>query len=1113
MHHTQKLINVTLSLKKGKILGGAMLHQAQHDNNCSVSKQRKGKTILNIFSWKLILPTLFSFSLLFGDGVSFRGKTKDQLIGQPIPLAFANMVTSNYNILPSQINPQRGTFLIIVPDGIVQYLGDFVAFKNSQGFDVDVIALSEAGESAPAIKSTIASKLAEDPMLEYVLLMGDVDGFAAFPSFYYGPDNDVSDQKYTHILGDDNIPDVFIGRLSIDSLSDLAVIIAKTIQYATDPLLYDSDWLSRGLIVAGNYSNSYPIPITPKWTSYWLRDELLDYGYSQIDTVFYPPVQQGAPYIIPAINNGVGIVNYRGWGDANGWHYPEFHVDDVNDLNNGWLTPVFMSYVCNSNDFANNVDPCLSEAVLRGGTPSVPKGGVAFIGPSDLHTSTKYNNVINAYMYDAMLNHSVVELGPAMQAGQSGLLTEFPAQNGPGEAQEFYAHVYNILGDPSLPVYLNTPKEFTFQINEINANDGYVRVKILNENGNPVRGTVVAIMNGNEFLGKSVTLEDGWVVTNVNVDGVNSLDIYANKGGFIQGHAIEPVVDTIGDHILSEIQITQTTGSGNLAFGEELYFSISVENVSGNQTGSFSGLLRIIGDPPVPSITYDLDFPAMNVGETIIISDIGPAVLYEPHYGNIVDGEVEKSNGSKIGDFAIEFELPVFDISFENTSVTPNSTIEPVLSIKSYSNVAYNDIWVNISCMNDSTDCIIGPHDDNSVPVTSIAAFEEQLFTYYADLGIGDISYGSDITLLVEFLKDDHPLFSQEVPIHIEPPSDNIPVAPNNYGYWAYDDTDAGFEQTPTFDWVELDPAHGGSNGTYYQMDDDDHEDIELPYTFKYHGIDYNQITVSSNGWTSFVPCYIDYFWNMSIPMYMGPKAMLAPFSDDLETIDTNNDGNIDVWIHVYTWHDEANGRFIIEWSRALNGYDEVTEETFEIILYDQNAMPTESGNGVIDFQYLEVEDVDVTKNYSTVGIESPTKNYGLQYVFNNLYAPGAAPLADERVIRFTTEAPDNYVAPLAVDDELNPHEFSLSPAYPNPFNPVTHLDLKIPTAERVKVTVVDILGREVAILQNGMMAPGHYKISWNGTNRFGKTVASGTYFSVMKYGEKTKVQKLLLLK
>ena len=1057
---------------------------------------------------KLILPIL-TFSILFSEGISFRGKSKEQLLGQAIPLAFAHIVNNNYNILPSQINPHRGSFLIITPDGLVSYLGDFIAFKNSQGFDVEVVALSEAGESAESIKTAITGKLAEDPMLEYVLLIGDVDGFAEFPSFYYGPDNDVSDQKYTHILGDDNIPDVFIGRLSIDSLSDFAVILTKTIQYARDPLAFNSDWLDRGLIVAGNYSNTYPIPITPKWTSYWLRDELLEYGYSHIDTVFYPPVQQGAPYIIQSINNGVGIVNYRGWGDANGWHYPEFHVEDVNDLNNGWLTPVFMSYVCNSNDFANNVDPCFSEAVLRGGTPTVPKGGVAFIGPSDLHTSTKFNNVINAYMYDAMLNHGVVELGPAMQAGQSGLVKEFPAQNGVGEAQEFYAHVYNILGDPSLQVYVDTPKEFTFQINDINANDGLVRLKILDEIENPVSGAVVSIMNGDEFLGKSVTLDDGWVVTNVNVEGVNSLDIYANKGGFIQGHVIETVVDPIGDHILSNVQITQTSGSENLALGEELYFSISVENVSGSQTDSFLGFLRIL--PGTTAITFDIDFPAMNSGETIVIPNIGPAILYEPYYSNVVDGEIKKSTGDQIGDFSIEFELPVFEISFLNQGITPDSDLFLEIEITNFSSTGYNDIWIELECLNDGENCTVVVNDTAGVN-TSIEPFNTIQLSY-PGASIGDVAFGSDITFLVEFVKNGHTIYTQEVPLHIEPATENLPVAPNNYGYWAYDDTDAGFDHTPAFNWVELDPAHGGSNGTHYQLDDDDHVDIELPFTFKYHGIDYSELTISSNGWTSFEPCYIDYFWNMSIPMYMGPKALLAPFSDDLETIDSDGDGDIDVWIHVYTWHDDANGRFIIEWSRALNGYDEVTEETFEMVLYDQNAMPTESGDGVIDFQYLEIEDVDVTKNYSTVGIEAPEKNYGLQYVFNNVYAAGAAPLEDERAIRFTTEAPENYVAPLAVDEDLSPNEFSLSPAYPNPFNPVTRLDLTIPSPEFVKITIIDILGREVVQLQNGMMVPGYYKISWNGQTQFGKLVGSGTYFAIMKYGEKSKVQKLLLLK
>ena len=1057
---------------------------------------------------KTLILFLLAFAILFGEGVSFRGKTKDQIMGQPIPLAFANMVTSNYEILPSQINPQRGTYMIIAPDGIVQYLGDFVAFKNSQGYDVDVVSLSDAGETATAIKSTITSKLVEDPMLEYVLLIGDVDGFAAFPSFYYGPDNDVTDQKFTHILGNDNIPDVFIGRWSIDSLSDLAVIMVKTIKYVQDPLAFNPDWLGRGLVVAGNYSNSYPIPITPKWTSYWLRDELIDFGYSQIDTVFYPPAQQGAPYIIPSINNGVGIVNYRGWGDANGWHYPEFHVDDVNDLNNGWLTPVFMSWVCNSNDFANNVDPCLSEAVLRGGTPAVPKGGVAFVGPSDLHTSTKYNNVINAYTYDAMLNHGVVELGPAMQAGQSGLLTEFPAQNSPGEAQEFYANVYNILGDPSLPVYLKTPNQFTISIENVYQNDGVVDLTLTGIEGNLVENAVISILNGDGdiLLGKGLTDASGQFMASIEVEDENHLNIYSNKGGFIQGQATVYLLAGTSDLTISNMTVLTESGGEKPSLGELVNFTLDLKNTSSNSSDAFAA--EVVFSDHVSPNSFSVNIPALSANESTTLSSI-EFVIYGADVGQGVLGILNDVNGNKIVEFVVDLEMPTFDINFEN-SVSPSTTIDPSLTISNFCDATYSGILISIETLSGGATVTLNGASD---VFSSFAPFQTLSHGTNYTIDIGDVAYGSDITFLIEFQKMGNTIYSQGVPLHIEPPSDNIPVAPNNYGYWAYDDTDAGFDETPTFDWVELDPAYGGSNGTYYQMDDDDHEDIELPFTFKYHGIDYNQITVSSNGWASFVPCYIDYFWNMSIPMYMGPKALLAPFSDDLETIDTNNDDEIDVWIKVFTWHDEANGRFVIEWSRALNGYDEVTEETFEIILYNQNAMATASGDGVIDFQYLEIEDVDVTKNYSTVGIEAPEKNYGLQYVFNNVYAPGAAPLANERVIRFTTESPDNYVAPLEIDDVLNPTKFSLSPAYPNPFNPVTHLDLKIPVSEKVKITIVDILGREVAILQNGLMVPGQYKISWNGTNGLGDIVASGTYFSVMKYGEKTKVQKLLLLK
>ena len=1050
---------------------------------------------------KLILTILLT-SFSFADGLSFRGKTTENLIQETIPLAFQHFVETELD-LPHLANMNRGSYLIIVPDGLVNYLDQFVSFKKSQGFDVIVSLLSEAGSSSDEIKSFIGATLAEDPMLEYVLLIGDVDGFAALPSFYYGPENDVSDQKYSHLVGDDFIPDVFIGRMSVDNLTDLIVILSKTMKYARDPLAYDQDWLNRGLVVAGNYSNTYPIPITPKWTSYWLRDELLNFGYSNVDTVFYPPTQQGAPQIISAINQGAGIVNYRGWGDANGWHYPEFHVSDVNDLNNGWLTPVFMSYVCNSNDFANNVDPCLSEAVLRSGTPSVPKGGVAFIGPSDLHTSTKYNNIINAYMYDAMLNHKVVELAPAMLAGQLGLQKEFPEQDDAGEAQEFYTHVYNILGDPSLQVYTGTPNLFLFDMDPVYENDGLLDIRITNENEQMVANAVISVMVNGEIVAKGLTDNTGRFLASVDVQNIAEIDIYSNKNDFIQGHFVASVENATSDIHLNQIAVSSEDNDENVALGESFELSISLTNNSDNVAGGFIGSLSF--NAGVEPQLIEVNIPEINSGESaiLVISDL---VIYEPFHSNGAAARLSDNNGIKMGDLVIPVIMPNFDISFSNTNLTPNSTFTPALSIKSYTNADYNDFWVDISCLNDSNDCVVGPNDDFQGNWTSIAAFEEQLFTNNAEIGLGDISYGSDITFFVDFFKGDNSIYSQEVKLHIEPQTESLPVAPSNYGYWAYDNTDSGFDQTPTFNWIELDPSFGGTNGTEYLLDDDDHVDIALPFTFQYHGQAYDGLTISSNGWASFESCYIDYFWNYTIPMYMGPKALLAPFWDDLEVVDEN-------WIRVYTWHDEANGRFIVEWSRVLNGFDETTEETFEIILYSQNAIPTESGDGVIEFQYLIIDDVDATKNYATIGIESPGKNDGIQYSFNHGLASGAAPLENERIIRFTTEAPDNYVAPLGIESEIHPNTFQLSYAYPNPFNPTTHLNVTLGESQYLSVLIYDMLGREINTLVSTWMDAGQHHLSWNGFNLAGEIVSSGPYFIVAKTKNDTRIQKVLFIK
>ncbi|NHZ86295.1 MAG: T9SS type A sorting domain-containing protein, partial [Planctomycetia bacterium] len=94
------------------------------------------------------------------------------------------------------------------------------------------------------------------------------------------------------------------------------------------------------------------------------------------------------------------------------------------------------------------------------------------------------------------------------------------------------------------------------------------------------------------------------------------------------------------------------------------------------------------------------------------------------------------------------------------------------------------------------------------------------------------------------------------------------------------------------------------------------------------------------------------------------------------------------------------------------------------------------------------------------------------------------------------------------------PHQFSLGDNYPNPFNPTTTVEFKLPIGADVKLNVYNLLGERVATIYNSYAQPGNYKATWNGLDLNGNQVPSGTYLFELDAGEYFhQVKKMTMMK
>ncbi len=808
-------------------------------------------------------------------------------------------------------------------------------------------------------------------------------------SSYHGE----GDHPYITLAGSDYIGDAFVGRISISSTSQLSNIVTKTLNYERSPYVTDPAWFTRALLVGDPGSSGLSTVMTNRFI-----DEVTEqYGYSSNILVFNG---SWVSQIANGINAGVSYFNYRGYLGMSGWG-----DSDTNGLNNGPKLPFATILTCGTGSFTGSAR---SEAFLRAGSVSVPKGAIGAVGTATTGTHTLYNNCVAGGIYQGIFHEQMPYAGQALERGRINLDITYPSN--PSNYVQIFSHWNNLMGDPSVELWTSGPQTLTVTAPAtLPATAEWLTVTVVDELGYPVESAWITALQGDDVVFvSSYSNPDGIAVLDLMGLNLEDLTLTVTKHNFIPSQQTISVDSTTHPVLLSASGFTETIGNGDgiANAGETFEFTFTVSNDA---------------DTALQNISLTATSEFGQVGEyTLANLDVGATftsnalpIAIPSDYAGIAEVDVFleiDANGTGWSDHrrmpVIGPFIEVVELSEPGTGATsfdPGEITDLVLDL---TNRGRGDA-TGISAVLHSSSLDVTVMDSTATFGGILAGADGDNSADYFSLELGSqLTVGVQVPMSVSFTDASGYTVQRQILIPVGTPTAGDPLGPDAGGYFCYDDGDLAYALAPIYNWIEIKPGEGGFAGTQVAINDhgENQEDIvnvTLPFAFGFYGQDYNEIGIASNGYISLGASDVAMFRNYPMPAAMGPSPSIAAFWDDLVL---GGDAS------VYTYYHTALHYFVIEWFEMINRFDNNSLETFQIILYDPDYYGSTDGNGDVRIQWKEFNNVDVGTgwssshaNYATVGIENETATVGLQYTYNNTYPVQAHVLSDESAVLFTT--------------------------------------------------------------------------------------------------------------
>ncbi|MES9972374.1 MAG: C25 family cysteine peptidase [Candidatus Thiodiazotropha sp.] len=449
----------------------------------------------------------------------------------------------NWEIIQPDFGPNykfyTADYLFIYPDSsYADEIKPLVDQKKARGFKVTEMNVADdiGASTCTAIRSAIQAWEASVPFSHdaYALLVGDTDVIPHCTS----PDGDQTDDLYASTDGDDLEEEIYLGRLSVDSETDLANQVDKILTYEDHPSPFCC--YNR----AGLWAHEENAPLKYEGAHETVRT--FAYTNPPVFQTFYgSQVGVTDSDVVNRVNNGVGLMAYRGHGDfdatATSWNQDGEYFDnlDVATLANPLArSPVVWSFACTNSKL--DVDDSIAEQWMElAGT-----GAVSYYGA----TRTSYtipNHTLDEWMFRAVYDEGLLTQSHAIERGEAQMADLKDPQN---------AWMYLLLGDPDMKIRTKNPYTIKIEIPELIeiCKLCELPIRVMDEHGKPLSNALVGLWKPAE---RSLP----------NMQGETWINGYTDEKGSItlpytalsEGELYYSVEDGAGNAVFEKVQVVK----------------------------------------------------------------------------------------------------------------------------------------------------------------------------------------------------------------------------------------------------------------------------------------------------------------------------------------------------------------------------------------------------------------------------------------------------------------------------------------------------------------------------------------------------------------------------